>query len=275
MAEKLISFTINGEFVTQNARDDVADGNFKKAMKFVMACTETDQLSHREHEHLAYDILNGSADIVGTYPGDDYGVEDYDGERNGTHIGDCFENLQKRIEKLSKEKDALQERYDFVMEYVMDNAYSMYEDIMDELECESCSSNNKTLSDRLLAEYLETAKRDADDDYGWLSPTGRFYPVPWGEHDNWAADYLEEHFPRTKYPEMYHHVFPNQGDQPIEGRDVLTYKLGWALVHSPTQGLGRIQTVGKPLTNHQNKFMFNYYMERGKKLEAEKYITEN
>lgn len=43
-------------------------------------CTQSDDLTEAEQAHLVWKILDGTCDIVGTYPGEDYGVEERPGE---------------------------------------------------------------------------------------------------------------------------------------------------------------------------------------------------
>lgn len=268
-----VSFKIMGSYITNTAREFVANGKFAAAMELVMSCVESDDLTMREREHIAYDVINGNADIIGTYPDDDYGVEDYDEERKGSHIADSFEQLKTKCDRLEEEKGEALEKLCFILSYLNENSPYLAEEIAESFKEEygyllDKRYEHSSYKKQLVTEFLEQAKKDDNMEYGWLEPNGTYHPIEWAKHFEWAANYLKEHYPMKSYPELYWHEFPNQGKRPINGGDVLTYKLGWVCIHNPQQGRGQIEAIGKPMTKAQKEFMYQYYMERDRRAEA-------
>lgn len=280
---KPMSFSIRGEFITETAREKLMDGKFEKAMDLVMGCIRTDELSEREREHLAFDIVNGSADLVGTYPGEDYGVEDYGEEKRGALVDGALTSWKERAEAAEAKFNGLAEKFSFLMERLQMEAPFTLRAVSGEYESEYGEPLAETLEvplaarplaamDPLLSKFLEKAKRDMDEkeripEYGWLEPNGTYHPVEWGEHGEWAQDWVKTHYPRGRYPEMYHHEIRGIPSV-IDGGDVLTYKLGWICIDSPSGGMGSPRMVAKPMTEKQKDFLYGYYMERGRKAEA-------
>ena len=61
-----------GGFVTNLAREWLFDGKFQKAVDLLRSCTQSDDLTEAEQAQLVWKILDGTCDIAGTYPGEDY-----------------------------------------------------------------------------------------------------------------------------------------------------------------------------------------------------------
>lgn len=277
---KTLTFSIEGPYITALGREYMHEGDFEKAMKLILGCIETDELTKREREHLAFDILNGNADIVGTYPDPDYGIEDYDETRQGTLIQEAFEEMKTQLETVTEKYQKLQEKYNFVISALEEQSPVLVANIEDDYkqqyEPESVDNYCPVSSHRsMLNEYIKRMQMDTDNDYGWLEPDGTFHPVDWGKHAEWAGDFLKTQYPKEKYPDMYWHDLPNQGRKPIETGDVMTYKLGWICIDNPAQGLGRPQKIGKPMTKAQKEFLYGYYVDRHETAEANRIYNEN
>ncbi|MEG2617783.1 MAG: hypothetical protein RR998_08470 [Oscillospiraceae bacterium] len=99
----------------------------------------------------------------------------------------------------------------------------------------------------------ERAEREHGPAYGWIAPDGTFYPVEWGNHQEWARRYFQE--------KRGCDLFELPLDERNTPGDVLAEK-GWALLHNPGLGVPVI-TNAKRLTNAQRDFMFDYYTRRG------------
>lgn len=83
--------------------------------------------------------------------------------------------------------------------------------------------------------------------YGWLSPDGTFYPVEFGKHQMWAANYLLKLYRDDKI--SYEQA--NVGDP----GDLLT-DMGWILIHNPHGfGLKITRNLSKRVTDKQKDYL--------------------
>ena len=81
-----LHFTIQGEFVTNKARQIFYENNdFIEAIRIIMHATVTNQLTEEQRFIQACKILNGELKTAGVYPGEDYGVYD-DTDRKSTRL---------------------------------------------------------------------------------------------------------------------------------------------------------------------------------------------
>lgn len=80
MEQKALSFSIEGGFVTNLAREWLFDGKFQKAVDLLRSCTLSDDLTEAEQMYLVWKILDRTCDIAGTYPGENYGIEECPGK---------------------------------------------------------------------------------------------------------------------------------------------------------------------------------------------------
>lgn len=111
-----------------------------------------------------------------------------------------------------------------------------------------------------MLDRLETERRGRrPDDYGWLEPNGTFHPVPWGEHQKWAADYIEERLEEFGLDE--HAVNIRMMSMTIS--DTLEQR-GWVLLHSTYLGTPSLEQRDLiRLTKKQREYIYDYYMSRG------------
>ena len=73
MEERTITFSINGDFITRLAREKCHyEGKMEYAINLLESCLESDEITDNERKGLAFAILDGRAEVTGTYPGDDY-----------------------------------------------------------------------------------------------------------------------------------------------------------------------------------------------------------
>lgn len=287
--KKTLTFTVEGAYITQTARTLLADGKYQSAFELVKNATITDDLSPIEHDHLIFDILRGRFDLVGTYPHDDYGLEEV--ASHPDYIQEAFDTIIQKQTAVENDLKDMQEKWDWFIEALEDENPYLLKSLMLRYQRKSDHSGLKPAAtsnilyrpgitseyldtQNLLSDYLETQKRNDDAEYGWLEPNGTFHPLPWGEHEKWASEYLEEHFPYETCPDMYFHVFPEQGRKHIVNGDVLAYKLGWILINNPLQGQGQISLIGKPMTTQQKDFLDRYYRERGNDKKANALWTD-
>lgn len=117
-------------------------------------------------------------------------------------------------------------------------------------------------------------EKHSTEDYGWLSPDGAFHEVEWGNHQEWAQNYIEEHFQEVADdPEVDMQVKCNVG---LIGAGDWLVERGWVLLHSPSQCIAvPTRNPMKRYTKTQKEFLYDYYMERGKEKEANAIYEED
>lgn len=114
-----LSWSVDGDFITKIAREKCHDeGKLAYAIELLMGCLQCDQLTEKEIEQRAYDILNGRARLTGVYPGPDYRLEYIEGKEHANDIADAFANLAKKLEDEKQKNQALQRRYLFLCDHM-------------------------------------------------------------------------------------------------------------------------------------------------------------
>lgn len=270
ITHKTISFSVDGPAMTQLAREFCyREKNIPKAFQFLWELTMADGISDGDHTKLVLDILNGKMNIVGVYPNDDYGVEEANEPVKGLEqlLNDIRKENQEReqhIQQLTLQRNwlisSLQEEFpisfrEYLDRYKEDFEESMLtEQEMIELGIPFRDHSASAMSP-MLSEFLErnTADYDTDNDYGWLEPNGTFHPVPWGEHYEWASDYIQEHYAED-------HILTT--DMLNDPGDYLLQR-NWVLLHNPAQGIARTSIhPTKRYTKAQQDFLYGYYIDR-------------
>lgn len=104
-------------------------------------------------------------------------------------------------------------------------------------------------------------------EYGWLEPDGTFHGVEWGEHQEWAQNYMNEKFPKEAMDgDIDLQTKCNVG---LIGAGDWLVERGWVLLHNPSQGIAfPTKNPVKEYTKAQKEFLYDYYMERDCKKEA-------
>ena len=100
--------------------------------------------------------------------------------------------------------------------------------------------------------------------FGWLSPTGEFFEGDWGEHEQIAWDIIEKKKLMAEFQ-----CNPDCGGI---ARDFLSEVKGYCLIHNPCGDGGYNVSHVKPLTKKQKEFLYNYFMDLGDTLKAERYL---
>lgn len=307
---KRLHFSISGEIITQAARNACHEnGHLKEAIEILKSAMICDQLSDREIEQNCYDILNGRSQLCGIYPDGDYHYENIKDKENACDISDTFQSLMSKIKDLEHAIQELQQRYLFVMDNLpswqlkdLRKEYSAeFDEDFDTVDSDNTSDILSTFSDILrddtnssgtgfspsaatelrdivvnpesaLDNYIQHMMDDDDpDEYGWLEPNGVYHPVEWGEHTQWANDYLHKHYPYAKNKSLYWLDQPNGIRKQIVGGDVLLFKLNWVLIDSPSRSYGKhICNPNKEMTKAQKEFLYNYYIKHNNYKEANK-----
>lgn len=280
---KYVQFKIDGDYITETAQELLKQGELQKAITIVKGCTQSDQMSEQEHQNLIYDILNGRAIITGTYPNPDYQIKYPEDKQNANNIADYMLQLAKKAKSETEAKENLLERLSFIFEFLENHCSHILGQLCDEYQesfeeklfaeindYEFDIPRNKMCSD-MLTSYIERAKMDTTDDYGWLEPNGTYHPVEWGLHNNWAENYIRKHYTENEMDRLYY----NEEHMRIPATDVMIYKLHWILLHNPAQGLAtHTSKPGQPLTKAAKQFLYDYYIKR-KQIDKAKQVYES
>lgn len=294
MAEYL-TFKVSGEFITNIAREKFyIDHDLKSALEILESSLCTDQLKPNEIKMLALQIINKDARIKGTYPEPDYGIEfaddiDPDNCKFDTIIAE-LEKISDRYNTLQSEHNDLQRKFFFLCDQMYDfelrNANVDYynefgENLFEDMEIpaylkiENQYVDEKTgmTGSEMLESYLAQKQRESENDdiqdYGWLSPSGEFYPAEWGTHAEWAKEWLTEHYPFSEHPEIYWKTDANGTKHHYVNGDCLVYCLHWVLIDSPYHGLANHHyDEAYGLTKAQKEFLYDYYLKRGQTQKA-------
>lgn len=276
-----LQFKIEGEFITNTAREAFySSHNLKRAIDIVKSATEC-ELSEGEHLKLCLDIISGKKSIVGTYPGDDYGVIENETPLC-TDILDELNNREERVKTLKEQYDNLTQKFLFITSnlpnYKLRELNSDYTSEYDEKLFDITGTGDVLLSSivnepddtnaasaqqqDVLSDYINHMKSATDDDYGWLEPDGTYHPVPWGEHSEWAKNYADTHYPFRENASMYWRNINGERRHVVCG-DFLMYALGWCLLDNPCQGTATPKyDTTRGLSKKQKEFLFDYYIKR-------------
>ena len=88
-------------------------------------------------------------------------------------------------------------------------------------------------------------------EYGFITPNGEYISVPWGEHTEWAYQYIDLN-------NIYEDFYYSNYDYPV---DYLVYDKGFILIDSPGYGIPNITIPKeKSVTEAQRETLYDYYM---------------
>lgn len=265
---RTVSFDIRGEFITQMARERFFCEccGYDKAMELLFSCMEGTEQSEKEIRRLAEDVLLGRAALAGSTRDNSYHLEVYEPDEQPDNpdrfnVFKKMTNLSRKLKDTEKELQKMQEWYSVAMEHISERERN-------EVLRETGQSVDSQYGNSMLDSFMERMMDEVEHttgDYGWLEPNGIFHEVEWGEHQEWATEYVKKNFPE-EYGEIGMQM--NTGTGLIGEGDFLVER-GWVLLHSPSQGIA--QPTSNPVkryTKAQREFLYDYYMERGKEKEA-------
>ena len=270
-----MTFSIEGEFITRLAREWMfCEGReFEKVMDLLLSCMGGTEMSEKELRRRAEDVLIGRAEFSGNTANGTFCMTAYDANEQ-PDIPERFnifcrysEEIRKRKEA-EKEKEMYMEWYEVAMEYVP-------ESLKNEVRRETGQAIESRYGSDMLAGFMERMldeEKHSTEDYGWLAPDGTFYEVEWGNHQEWANNYLKEHLSEEEQKAALIEI--NASGMAKSGTDIMgaadyLVRRGWVLLHNPSQGIAvPTRNPLKRYTKAQQEFLYDYYMERGKEKEA-------
>lgn len=240
MEERMLTMRVEGEAITQIAREQCYySRKFDSAMNILIASLQNEELEEGEIAGIALSILDGRAEIKGTYPDGDYRLE--------------YKEKQTLLEKYLFVLDSLEEweKRSLNDEYFEEWNERLFEDIPARAETQERGGLLESFLKRMSDEEEHTTE-----DYGWLEPNGTFHGVEWGEHSKWADDWLRDNLTEEEYEETdCKYRLYNSGDALVDR--------GWILLHNPSQGIAYpTESENHVRTKAQKEFLYDYYMER-------------
>lgn len=285
--KKNIHFSVQGPFLTQLARDRLYhDLQLNNALDLLMSALQTSELTDDERKCIAYDILEGKAELTGTYTGsedDDYQLVYPEEPEDLPGIQGLFKQLADKNRALKNDLNDAILRKNFLAQTLYEHApYTFHENaeffedefgepLLTVKECDDlniilrCRPDEPTALSNMMKSFLERMTDEethTTEDYGWLAPDGTFHPVDFGEHQAWAQQYI-----RTNYSEedWLHAGIHNKtiGNKPYNTFGDWLIAHHWVLLDNPAQGLAH--TTKHPsydFTKKQKEFLYQYYTER-------------
>lgn len=268
--ETALSFNVKGEFITQLAKEWLfyEGKEFEQVINLLLSCMCGTDMSEKTLKRFAEDVLIGRAVLCGNTADDTFCMTIYEPEEQPETPKqfDIFRRFSEEVRKrkdAEKEKEKYAEWYSVAMEYVP-------EYLKKQVREETGQPIESKYGSGLLSGFIERMSdktKYSTEDYGWLAPDGNFYGVEWGNHQEWAQNYIEEHFPEAADDsEVDMQVKCNVG---LIGAGDWLVEHGWVLLHNPSQGIAfPTKNPVKRYTKAQQEFLYDYYMERGKEKEA-------
>lgn len=289
--EKCLHFTIEGEYITNVAREKLfVEKDLAGAIRILRSSLCSDEISSDEQLMLCLQILHGAASIKGRSGTDDYGVVVRDDTEecptNLSSIAQLISDLAAENKRLNDEKQELLSKISFLAEqfpnYKLMNVNENYyaetgEPLFSDMEIPYWAKQSDS-TDTMLESFLEQRRREdmaikkgeeLECDYGWLEPDGTWHPVEWGLHSEWAATWLDEHMPFAENPKIYWRIDAAGNRHHITNGDVLVFSLGWILLDSPWKGLAKpTSDPSREMTKAQKEFLYDYFTKRKRNDEA-------
>lgn len=249
-----LSFGITGEFITQITREwfysgEKSIGKIMEILADSMTGTDTPEAQIRRY---AEDILMGRAALKGSTADETYCLEIYEpGEEEELPGNMNVWKIPWSKKVLKSDLDRMTERFNTAMGKLSE---SEQREVRRELGEETEEDREQERLDSFITRMMDK-KEHTTGDFGWLEPNGTFHEVEWGEHQDWANEYVEEHF-------------PDQSENIFDAGGWLTDR-GWVLLHNPSQGIAfATGSLVRDMTKAQKEFLYDYYTERDCKKEA-------
>ena len=270
MESRSVSFQTTGEFVTRIARSWYWDEGkpWATVEELLLACMSGTNRSREELVELARKVVYGKARFIGSTADGSYALTDDDKDL----VSENLENFRSMVEELKRENEELTERYAILVDYLYDHGY---EYIVRRAGIET--GDDSTMMTPELESYLEQRKiedQGIEDNYGWLSPSGEYFPVDWGNHQAWAhKKVLELGLIGNDEARVNSRGETRCAWTGDEG-DILVDH-GWVLLHNPSMGIAIAHaSPTKRLTSAQKEFLFGYYTDRGQNAIAAGYLDD-
>lgn len=272
--KKALCFSVQGEFITSLTREWLfCEGrDFEKIINLLESCMCGTEISEKQIRRYAEDVLIGRAELKGDSATGTFHLCTYDADEQ-LEVEDSM-NIFLQLTKTKQEKRETQKELDKMREWYLVAMEHLTErqkrEVMKETGQE-IPEDDYGLSDALqsFTDRMTDEKEHSTEDYGWLEPDGTFHEVEWAEHQNFAEEFIREHMTEEDWIAAGIHQ-PGQfmSDSLYTFGDYLIER-GWVLLHNPSQGIAfPTKKPEKRYTKAQKEFLYDYYMERGREIEA-------
>lgn len=271
--KKALCFSVQGEFITNLAREWLfCEGkDFEKIIELLESCMCGSEMSEKQIRRYAEDVLIGRAELKGDSATGTFHLCTYDADEQ-PEVEDSM-NIFLQLTKAKQEKRETQKELDKMREWYLVAMEHLTERQQREVMKETGQEipDDYGLSDALQSfiDRMTDEKEHSTEDYGWLEPDGTFHEVEWAEHQNFAEEFIREHMTEEDWIAAGIHQ-PGQfmSDSLYTFGDYLIER-GWVLLHNPSQGIAfPTKKPERRYTKAQKEFLYDYYMERGRELEA-------
>lgn len=241
-----LHFWTTGEWVTSFARQLFYEEHkewdyIEKLLLYCMAGTDTPEETLKQY---GIDVLAGRRCLVGRTDDGTYAlVEDTEHpelavayERERALRNEWGDNWPKAMREAKERADLMREsREDAASAMMWESVFKM-----------------------------QRARRNKGCAYGWLAPSGKFYPVEWGDHQKWARDFLRKEVGGR---------FRDMSDQERNFPGDVLVERGWVLLHNPALGIP-VVTNTRRLTKAQREFLYDYYDQLEEYKTAASFLNE-
>lgn len=266
-----LSFDIHGEFITQIAREWFYSGekDFDKIMEILMDSMTGTDTPEAQIRRYAEDILIGRAALKGSTAAGTYHLETYEPGEEEPMMGNM--NIWKQVvmrKNAEKRLVRATERWNTAMEYIPEQAQR---EIRRALGEETEEDRQQRSLDSFISRMTDEDEHTTED-YGWLEPNGTFHAVEWGDHQEWANNYLEKNLTEEERFNAMLEINVSgmtKCDTDVIGAGDYLVRRGWVLLHNPSQGIAiPTRDTTREYTKAQKDFLYDYYMERKCEREA-------
>lgn len=146
MEERMLTMRVEGEAITQIAREQCYySRKFDSAMNILIASLQNEELEEGEIAGIALSILDGRAEIKGTYPDGDYRLEYLEVQDEKWKLGNLIDKIARELEQQKKEKQTLLEKYLFVLDSLEEwEKRSLNDEYLHSWELQKTTQSRKT-----------------------------------------------------------------------------------------------------------------------------------
>lgn len=239
---------------------------YSQVEELILSCMDGTDLSIEKLKLMAQDIILGRGKLTGNTRD---GTYRYEKDNTYNRIFEYIEKIQNKLKVSESEaKESMNlylDLYDAVASKDPQNAqYDQNKELLEKIFPEKkCFFEDKPEQ----LDSVASEEKDSDD-YGWLDPSGKFYPVEWGNHLSFAVKYVDDNF-HSEFEEW------SKKEKNCDREDFLIYSKGWILLHNPSTGIAFPTADPKHRTTKpQKEFLFDYYMKRNSPNKANMYYKD-
>lgn len=268
-----LKWSVSGEFITRIAKEwfYIEHRPYEKVEELLLSCMCGTDIPQEKLKAMAQDVILGRAEFVGNTSDDTFTYTTIECPETPK----VFLEYNKSYDECKEIKKRINDLLNAILYCTEDDeetALCVIEDAEDKFVFSNMLRNygkvRRIISNApLVDDYLEAQK--TEDNYGWLEPNGRFYPVEWCEHQDWALKKIKEQNLLDEFRKY------SESKKFINSAGDFLCQRGWILLHNPAQGTAKVtRNETKRITKAQSEFLFDYYTKRGKHDLAKQYLID-